>query len=133
MDERFTIQEAALRSGVSVHTLRYYERIGLLEAVDRSDSGHRAYTPQDLGRLRFLTMLRRTGMSIQQMLAFAELERHGNATFGARYELLEQHRVQLMARMAELQQHLTYLDEKVRYFWALEQRQQLETPPRTGT
>lgn len=123
MTETYPIQEAARLSGVTVHTLRYYERVGLLAPVGRSGSGYRLYTEGDLGRVRFLTMLRRTGMPIAQMLAFSELERQGQASFGARYALLERHRAELMARMAELQRHLSYLDEKVRYYWNLEQRQ----------
>nr|WP_281378311.1 MerR family DNA-binding protein [Deinococcus budaensis] len=78
----------------------------------------------DLGRVRFLTMLRRTGMPIEQMRAFVALEREGQASFGARYELLAAHRQDLMARLAELEGHLTYLDEKVRSYWELEQRRE---------
>ncbi|MFC0617667.1 MerR family DNA-binding protein [Deinococcus budaensis] len=74
--------------------------------------------------MRFLTMLRRTGMPIEQMRAFVALEREGQASFGARYELLAAHRQDLMARLAELEGHLTYLDEKVRSYWELEQRRE---------
>lgn len=123
MDDVFSIQEAAERCGVSAHTLRYYERIGLLARVERTLGGHRAYTPRDVSRVRFLTMLRRTGMSIAQMQAFVRLEGLGEASFGTRFELLRQHREQLTARLAELQHHMRYLDEKVRYYQALEERE----------
>lgn len=126
MDDVFSIQEAAERCGVSAHTLRYYERIGLLARVERTLGGHRAYTQRDVSRVRFLTMLRRTGMSIAQMQAFVRLEGLGEASFGARFELLRQHREQLTARMAELQHHLRYLDEKVRYYQALEERERVK-------
>ena len=123
------IQEAAHQSGVSVHTLRYYERIGLLEGVGRTQSGYREYDERALGRVRFLSMLRDTGMSIQQMLEFTELERSGAASFGSRYRLLQAHRSELMQRMARLQEHMKYLDEKVEYYWGLEQRQQAKKIP----
>lgn len=126
MTETLNIQQAARKSGVSVHTLRYYERIGLLEGVTRTPSGYREYDERALGRIRFLTMLRDTGMSIQQMLEFTDLERSGEASFGSRYRLLQAHRAELMERKARLQDHLKYLDEKVEYYWALEQRQQVK-------
>lgn len=126
MDTTYTIQEAAQHSGVTVHTLRYDERVGLLAPVGRSGSGYRQYTAPDLARVRFLTMLRATGMSVQQMQSFTALERQDQASFGPRYQLLEAHRQGLMARMADLQRHLGHLDEKVRHYWELEQRQQRE-------
>ena len=124
MTEVLNIQQAAQQSGVSPHTLRYYERIGLLEGVHRTASGYREYDQRALDRIRFLTCLRNTGMSIQQMLEFTDLERSGEASFGNRYRLLQAHRAELMTRMAQLQEHLKYLDEKVEYYWRLEQRQQ---------
>jgi DNA-binding transcriptional MerR regulator len=121
---KLNIRQAAEHSGVSVHTLRYYERIGLLDGVGRSSSGYREYDDRALGCIRFMTMLRETGMGIQQMLEFTELERSGAASFGTRYHLLQSHRAGLMAHMARLQGHMRYLDEKVEYFWKLEQREQ---------
>jgi DNA-binding transcriptional MerR regulator len=131
MPEMLNIQQAAHRNKISVHTLRYYERIGLLEGVERTSSGYREYDERALGRIRFLTMLRDTGMSIQQMLEFTDLERSGAASFGNRYRLLQAHRAELMNRMARLQEHLKYLDEKVEYYWALEQRQRKTEPAST--
>jgi DNA-binding transcriptional MerR regulator len=130
MKPPLNIQEAAAQAGVSAHTLRYYERVGLLEGVSRTGSGYREYDDRAMARIRFLTMLRETGMGIQQMLEFTRLERSGAASFGNRYRLLQTHRSELMQRMARLQEHLRYLDEKVEYYWALEQRQQI-TPARS--
>ena len=126
------IQQAAERTGVSPHTLRYYERIGLLEGVKRTGSNYREYDDRALERVGFLTMLRHTGMSIQQMLEFTELERSGAASFGSRYRLLQAHRAELMGRMARLQEHMKYLDAKVEYYWALEQREREKSLVRTG-
>jgi DNA-binding transcriptional MerR regulator len=123
MAQLLNIQEAAQHSGVSVHTLRYYERIGLLDHIERTSSGYREYDDRALARVRFLNMLRKTGMSIQQMLEFTALERSGAASFGSRYRLLQTHRAKLMDSISELQTHLKYLDEKVDYYWGLEERQ----------
>src|SRR4051812_41032793 len=79
--EALTIAEAAERTGVSTHTLRYYERIGALrELPRRAPSGHRRYTERDVGWIVLLTCLRATGMPIATMLRYAELAREGTAS-----------------------------------------------------
>ncbi|MEV1171315.1 MerR family transcriptional regulator [Nonomuraea sp. NPDC049784] len=108
-----TIQEAAQRSGLSAHTLRYYERIGLIHSVGRDHSGHRDYAEQDLQWLEFLTKLRTTGMSIADMCRYAELRRMGEHTADERRELLELHREGVRSRIAELTQDLKVLDDKI--------------------
>src|SRR5258708_29855364 len=89
MEEELTIQEVAARTGLSVHTLRYYERVGLLDPVGRATSGHRRYADGDLNWIAFLLHLRATGMSIRQMQAFADLRRQGEATMPERLAFLE--------------------------------------------
>ena len=108
-----TIQEAAQRSGLSAHTLRYYERIGLIHSVGRDSSGHRDYAERDLEWLAFLTKLRTTGMPIADMCRYAELTRAGGHTAGERREMLEQHRERVRSRIAELSQDLKALDYKI--------------------
>jgi DNA-binding transcriptional MerR regulator len=76
-DDKLTIQQVADATGLSVYTLRYYERIGLIHLIDRAENRHRRYSIYDLDWIEFLTKLRTTGMSIQQMLSYAELQRHG--------------------------------------------------------
>jgi DNA-binding transcriptional MerR regulator len=76
---RFTIAEAAERSGLTAHTLRYYERDGLmLAAVDRSGSDHRRYTERDLTWISLITKLRSTGMPIREVKKYAALVRAGD-------------------------------------------------------
>lgn len=108
-----TIQEAARRSGLSAHTLRYYERIGLIHSVDRNGSGHREYAERDLKWLVFLTRLRSTGMSIADMCRYAELQRMGPHTSAERRALLEAHRELVRARIAVLTEDLKVLDRKI--------------------
>lgn len=117
-----TIQEAARRSGLSAHTLRYYERIGLIHRVERSSSGHREYSPPDLAWLDFLIRLRTTGMPIADMCRYAELRRRGPETSAARRRMLEDHRDQVRTRVAQLAEDLGVLDEKIDFYKALENR-----------
>ena len=88
MQKELTIREAASSTGLSAHTLRYYERIGLLDPVGRSESGHRQYTGQDLAWLEFLNRMRSTGMPIRSMKEFASLRRQGPASVPERLALL---------------------------------------------
>jgi DNA-binding transcriptional MerR regulator len=109
----YTIEEAAQRTGVSTHTLRYYERIGLLEPVGRATSGHRRYTDDDLGSVAFLTLLRQTGMPIREMRRFVELTRGGEHTIRARVDLLREHRDALAAQLELLNRHFSAIQNKI--------------------
>jgi DNA-binding transcriptional MerR regulator len=115
----YTIEEAARRTGVSTHTLRYYERIGLLEPVGRASSGHRRYTGDDLGTVTFLTLLRQTGMPIRQMLRFVELTRAGDTSVAARVALLEDHRDALAAQLELLKKHFAAIETKIGVYQAM--------------
>src|SRR5687767_9954418 len=99
----YTIKEAAERSGVSVDTLRYYERIGLLPRVGRAPNGHRRYTGLDLGWIHLLNLLRNTGMSIQEMLKFVRLEQQGSTALPLQVAILKSHRASLLQHVQELQ------------------------------
>ena len=111
-----TISDAARASGVSAHTLRYYERAGLLDPVDRATSGHRRYAEEDLARIQFLTKLRSTGMPIRQIREYADLIRRGDDTHEARLALLEAHRDVVRAHLAETERNLELIDYKIGYY-----------------
>jgi DNA-binding transcriptional MerR regulator len=114
VNEALTIAEAAERSGVSTHTLRYYERIGALrEPPERAPSGHRRYTERDLNWIELLTRLRSTGMPIATMLRYAELARSGTATASERKALLLAHRAEVAARVEQLRHDLKMIDYKI--------------------
>jgi DNA-binding transcriptional MerR regulator len=109
-----TIAEAAERTGLSTHTLRYYERDGLLLSdVGRSASGHRRYTEQDLGWIDMLTRLRATGMPIRDVRRYAELVRTDDGNEQVRLEMLRAHREQVLAQLAEVTEHLGAIDRKI--------------------
>src|SRR5207248_9705372 len=99
METGLTIQQAAQQTGLSIDTLRYYERIGLLEQVGRAQNGHRRYTQHDLDWISLLIRLRETGMPLAQMIHFAQLRRQGDTTITERRLILEQHQRALEQHM----------------------------------
>ena len=108
-----TISDAARVTGLSAHTLRYYERAGLLDPVDRAASGHRRYAEDDLARIQFLTRLRATGMPIRKVREYAELIRGGEETERARLALLEAHREAVREHLAETARNLDLIEYKI--------------------
>ncbi|WP_051773679.1 MerR family transcriptional regulator [Streptomyces sp. NRRL S-237] len=110
---RYTISEVEARTGLTQHTLRWYERIGLMPHVDRSHSGQRRFTDKDLDWLAFVGKLRTTGMSVADMVRYAELVREGEHTMDERRELLERTRREVRSRITELTDALAVLDYKI--------------------
>ena len=109
-----SIAEAADATGLTAHTLRYYERDGLLlDAVDRSPSGHRRYTEEDLGWIRMITRLRATGMPIREVRHYADLVRAGAGNEDERLQLLRAHRDRVRAQLAEVVSHLDAIEQKI--------------------
>ena len=109
-----TIAEAARRTGVSVHTLRYYERAGLVVTpVDRTHSGRRRYQQEDLNWISICTKLRATGMPIRTIRRYAQLVSAGPGNEEERLALLEAHRADVTARLAEIEQSLKLIDRKI--------------------
>jgi DNA-binding transcriptional MerR regulator len=113
MAATLSISDAARISGLSAHTLRYYERAGLLDPVDRSANGHRRYAQPDLERIAFLTKLRATGMPIRTVREYAELLREGEGNEKARLALLEAHREAVKALLDETARNLELIDYKI--------------------
>jgi DNA-binding transcriptional MerR regulator len=116
MAATMSISDAARAAGVSAHTLRYYERAGLLDPVDRAASGHRRYAEEDLGRIAFLTKLRSTGMPIRRIREYADLMRGGDDTHEARLALLEEHREAVRAQLAETAANLDLIEYKIDFY-----------------
>lgn len=96
------ISEAAARSGLSVDTIRYYERTGLCPGIARGRDGKRDFSGENIAWLTLLASLRETGMPLKEMAAFAALYRQGDATVSARKIMLLAHRHRLEARRAAL-------------------------------
>ncbi|MEI7057866.1 MerR family transcriptional regulator [Nocardioides sp. CCNWLW239] len=113
-----SIAEVAERTGLTAHTLRYYERDGLMLGVGRNASGHRAYTEGDLGWITLITRLRATGMPIREIRRYAELVRSGEGNEDVRLELLRAHRDRVRAQLEETAAHLDAIEFKVAYYAA---------------
>ena len=115
MTTSLSIQQAAAATGLSVHTLRYYERIGLLDPVHREENTHRRFRQEDLLWIGFLLKLRSTGLPIRDMLRYAQLRREGNTqeSVSARKALLQQHAETVQQTLAELQSNLAVLHQKI--------------------
>jgi DNA-binding transcriptional MerR regulator len=117
----YAIAEAAHRSGLSIDTLRYYERINLIDPPARDSGGRRAYSDEDLAWLEFLTRLRTTGMPIRMMREYAKLRHQGLASAGRRKQILVKQRTEVLDRIAELNSCLDVLNYKIANYEQCEQ------------
>ncbi len=109
-----SIAEAAARTGVGAHTLRYYERAGLVVTpVDRNDAGRRRYQQLDLHWITVCTKLRATGMPIKTIRRYAQLVSAGPGNEQERLALMEAHRADVTAKLAEIQENLKLIDHKI--------------------
>jgi DNA-binding transcriptional MerR regulator len=127
MDDGLSIQQVAQRTGLSIHTLRYYEHSGLLLSVHRLPNGHRRYDESDLRWIDLLKCLRASAMPLSEMQRFAEIIRQGTATVSERREFLEAHRLSVVAQLQEIQHTLARLDTKIAHLHAVEIEQEQET------
>jgi DNA-binding transcriptional MerR regulator len=114
------IGDLARVSGLSVDTLRWYERIGLIPHPTRDRGGRRVYGDDVLVWIAFLARLKATGMSITDMRVYADLRTRGPSTVGERRRLLERHRVRVAAEIATLAEALAALDDKIDIYREME-------------
>lgn len=112
----YTIQEACKRTGLSAHTLRYYEKENLLPNILRSAGGFRQYTDEDMEALAMICCLKNTGMSLQKISRFMALTREGDQTLAARCEMLNKHRQTVFEKMQEMQRYLDKVTWKCNFF-----------------
>lgn len=126
--EKLTIQQVAEATGLSVFTLRYYERVGLIHPIDRAENTHRRYTQDDIGWIDFLMKLRATGMSISEMQVYSELQRQGETTLPERVEMLKKLRDDVETCMAELHRNLELVCYKIDVYSEIIEQNQQTTP-----
>lgn len=110
------IAEVSERYDISADTLRYYERIGLLQPVNRNGSGIRDYNEADEKRIEFVKCMRSAGLSIEALIEYVGLVQQGDGTVEARKDILKEQRELLVARMNEMQKTLDILDYKIRVY-----------------
>ena len=110
------IQEVSEKYSLSVDTLRYYERVGLIPPVTRTMSGIRDYSDLDVRRVEFIKCMRSAGLTIEVLIDYMELVQQGDSTIEARKDILKEQREQLIARMEEMKKTLDILDYKIRVY-----------------
>jgi DNA-binding transcriptional MerR regulator len=115
MPMTFTINAAATHAGISIHTLHYYEREGLLH-VSRASNGHRRYSSSDLEWIGILTCLRKTGMPIRTMREFAALVQQDSSNIPERIQILQAHRLEVIEHVKSLQHNLDHVEYKIDYY-----------------
>jgi MerR family transcriptional regulator, aldehyde-responsive regulator len=110
------IAEVSEQFGISVDTLRYYERVGLIPPVHRNESGIRDYDELDLKRVDFIKCMRGAGLPVEILIDYMELVQEGDGTTEARKEILIDQRDKLAARMEEMQKTLDRLNYKIEVY-----------------
>jgi DNA-binding transcriptional MerR regulator len=110
------IAEVSERHGISSDTLRYYERIGLIPPVHRTESGIRDYREIDVRRVDFIKCMRSAGLPIEVLIEYVGLVQQGDQTIEARKDILKEQREQLLTRMKEMQKTLDILDHKIEMY-----------------
>jgi DNA-binding transcriptional MerR regulator len=113
------ISEVSEKTGVSVDTLRYYEKAGLIPAVSRNGSGVRDYTEADLRWVEFVKCMRNAGLPIEVLAQYVGLVMQGDDTIAIRKAILEEQRDLLAERIKAMQQTMLYLDYKIRVYEAV--------------
>ena len=108
-----TIAEVSKKVNLSADTLRYYERIGLIPEVNRTESGIRDYTEKDLGHLEFVICFRNAGVSIETLIEYINLFKKGDSTIEARKQLLISQREIIQKRLEEIQNTFEKLNFKI--------------------
>lgn len=130
-EPELTVAQMSAATGMSSHTLRYYERAGLIRPITRNSANQRRYSAADVAWVEFLLRLRQTGMPIAQMREYAELRARGSDTIEARLRLLVAHQIGLQHQIANLQTHEAALAAKIAFYRADLTTQQ--TPQQNGT
>lgn len=101
---------------ISAHTLRYYEKIGLLNNISRNASGHRFFTQKDVEWIQFVKRLKETGMPLEAINHYADLRQQGDGTSEPRMRILEEHAASLKEKIELEILHLKRLEEKIDYY-----------------
>lgn len=110
------IAEVSEQFGISLDTLRYYERIGLIPPVTRNDSGIRDYNELDIRRVEFVKCMRSAGLPIEVLIEYIGLVQQGDQTIEARKDILAEQRELLVSRMKQMQKTLDILDHKIEVY-----------------
>ncbi|WP_217593821.1 MerR family transcriptional regulator [Cohnella sp. GbtcB17] len=120
MENKYSSKQVSDETGLSIHTLRYYEQIGLIEGIERDENGYRRYSEADMIWFQVLNYFRAMGMSIREMKSFTTLHNGGISKMTARIELMETYRSKVIDQMKELEKTLEKIDYKIHFFKEME-------------
>ena len=120
MSKTYSIQQAAALTGLSIDTLRYYERVGLLAPIARNQSGHRRYSQDRLTSIQFVVRLRATGMSVARVKQYIALTRRGESTMAERRAMLEVHAQHIKEQIEQLSATQRVIEDKLAHFEEIE-------------
>jgi DNA-binding transcriptional MerR regulator len=110
------VTEFSKRVGLTPHTVRYYDKIGLLDDIYRLPNGHRSFSEKDVMWIEFVQRLKDTGMPLEKILEYASLRKKGSKTLLQRKELLAEHSINIQHQIALQNQHLKKLYEKIELY-----------------
>lgn len=116
MKTTFTIKEVAKSTGLSAHTLRFYEKQNLIKNVSRDENGYRIYSDYNIQWIHFLIKAKNTGMSLNDLQTYSELMERGDSTIPEREKMLLAHRKKVVDKMKELNGTLDKIDEKLEMY-----------------
>ncbi len=110
------IGEFSEKTGLSIHTIHYYEKIGLIKKNSKDRSGHRIYSEYDVEWVKFISCLKATEMPLEQILHFISLIEKGDSTIPERFSILQEQRKNLEQKISLLNTHLSHIDYKIKNF-----------------
>ena len=128
----YTIRTMAERCGMTTHTLRYYERVGLIQPVGRARNGHRRYSEADAAWLNFLHCMRATNIPIRDLQRYAALREQGEATSLERRKILEDHQAVIEDQIMALEKAHAILTHKIANYRKIEEKIGLSAPVEAG-
>lgn len=120
------ISEVSKELKISTHTLRYYEKIGLIKDINRDISGNRVYYEKDVKWIKFLLRLKKLKMPIKKIKLYSELRYKSDETISERSKLLEEQKKQLLSQVEEIENSIKFLDEKIQIYKIMGRRNQNE-------
>lgn len=112
----YTIKEVSEKTGLSIYTLRYYDKEGLLPFVERSDTGIRQFTDADLEWLSTICCLKDTGMPLKEIKEYIDLFLEGTSTLETRRQIFIDHRVRLLKKIEELEKNLEMVEHRIQFY-----------------
>jgi Predicted transcriptional regulators len=129
MEEKmtYTIAKAAQITGLSVHTLRYYDKEGLMPYIERDASGIRKFKDSDFNWLRIITCLKDSGMPLKQIKKYIDLGMLGPSTTFDRLDIMKNHRESVLEKIELLHQHLQTIDNKIEAYEARIKKEAIQT------